>query len=69
MHWYTATLSKLQQNFSHFHELKTDFRQYDDVRQYDADGDDHVSRNELRHVMAQSSETEVDSIFALGDKD
>ena len=58
-----ATLNKLQQSFKSLNDVKASFRKYD------SDGDGHISRSELRGVMATFSEQEVDSIFALGDKD
>ena len=58
-----ATLKKLQQSFKSMNDVKAAFRKYD------TDGDGHISRSELRGVMSSFSEGEVDSIFALGDKD
>jgi calmodulin len=58
-----ATLSKLQQSFNSLNDVKASFRKYD------SDGDGHISRSELRQVMSSFSDPEVDSIFALGDKD
>ena len=58
-----ATLNKVQQSFKSLNDVKAAFRRFD------ADGDGHISRSELRSVMASFSEQEVDSIFALGDKD
>ena len=58
-----ATLSKLQQSFNSLNDVKAAFRKYD------ADGDGHIVRSELRQVMSSFSDSEVDSIFALGDKD
>eukprot|EP00088_Acartia_fossae_P012304 TRINITY_DN1633_c0_g1_i1.p1 TRINITY_DN1633_c0_g1~~TRINITY_DN1633_c0_g1_i1.p1 ORF type:complete len:1625 (+),score=462.94 TRINITY_DN1633_c0_g1_i1:438-4877(+) len=57
------TLTKLQKSFRSVNEIKQAFRKYD------IDGDGHISRDELRHVMSSFSETEVDSVFALGDMD
>merc|ERR1712106_549276 len=58
-----ATLSKVQQSFKNLNDVKAAFRRFD------ADGDGHICRTELRQVMSSFSEAEVDSIFALGDKD
>jgi calcium-binding protein CML len=57
------TLTKLQQTFKSLNDVIAAFRKYD------SDGDGHISRQELRAVMGQFSEQDVDSIFALGDKD
>jgi Ca2+-binding EF-hand superfamily protein len=59
----TTTLTKVQQSFNNLNDVKAAFRRFD------ADGDGHISRTELRQVMSSFSEAEVDSIFALGDKD
>merc|ERR1719458_742056 len=56
-------LQKLHKNFSNLNEVKAAFKKYD------ADGDGHVSKQELQQVMKGFSAGEVDSIFALGDKD
>merc|ERR1719397_2399528 len=56
-------LQKLHKNFSNLNEVKAAFKNYD------ADGDGHVSKQELQQVMKGFSACEVDSIFALGDKD
>merc|ERR1719153_798078 len=57
------TLTKLQQSYKSLNDVIAAFRKYD------SDGDGHISRSELRGVMGQFSEQDVDSIFALGDKD
>lgn len=59
----TATLTKVQQSFKNLNDVKAAFRRFD------ADGDGHISRTELRQVMSSFTESEVDSIFSLGDKD
>merc|ERR1719187_532067 len=59
----TTTLTKVQQSFKNLNDVKAAFRRFD------SDGDGHISRTELRQVMSSFSEAEVDSIFALGDKD
>ena len=56
-------LSKLQKSFKSISDIKSAFRKYD------TDGDGHISRVELRQVMSKFSETDVDAVFALGDKD
>jgi Ca2+-binding EF-hand superfamily protein len=58
-----TTLTKLQKSYKNLNDIKAAFRKYD------SDGDGHIDRNELRQVMASFNEAEVDSIFALGDKD
>merc|ERR1712106_303071 len=58
-----ATVTKVQQSFKNLNDVKAAFRRFD------SDGDGHISRTELRQVMSSFSEAEVDSIFALGDKD
>jgi calmodulin len=57
------TLGKLQQSYKSLNEVIASFRKND------SDGDGHISRQELKGVMSQFSEQDVDSIFALGDKD
>lgn len=57
------TLGKLQTSFGNLNEVIASFRQND------TDGDGHINRQELRGVMKDFSEQEVDTIFALGDKD
>ena len=56
-------LQKLQQSFSSLSDVKAAFKRFD------ADGDGHVTKAELQQVMRGFSNTEVESIFALGDKD
>eukprot|EP00092_Neocalanus_flemingeri_P000651 GFUD01000693.1.p1 GENE.GFUD01000693.1~~GFUD01000693.1.p1 ORF type:complete len:3364 (-),score=1087.83 GFUD01000693.1:1093-10800(-) len=59
----STTLTKVQQSFKNLNDVKSAFRKFD------SDGDGHISRTELRQVMSSFSESEVDSLFALGDKD
>merc|ERR1719419_793329 len=59
----TATLNKLQKSFKNMNDIKSTFRKWD------SDGDGHISRPELRQVMSSFSESEVDTVFALGDMD
>merc|ERR1719333_559630 len=59
----TSTLNKLQKSFKNMNEIKASFRKWD------SDGDGHISRLELRQVMSSFSESEVDTVFALGDMD
>merc|ERR1719412_3367862 len=59
----TEALTKLQKKYMSINEMKAAFRKYD------IDGDGHISRVELKGVMSGFSEAEVDSVFALGDKD
>merc|ERR1719270_1146345 len=59
----TDTLSKLQKTYKNINEIKTAFRKWD------SDGDGHITRLELRQVMSSFSESEVDTVFALGDMD
>merc|ERR1719309_1788508 len=56
-------LQKLQKSFNSLNDVKAAFKRYD------ADGDGHVSKSELQQVMNGFSASEVDAIFALGDKD
>merc|ERR1719410_3100056 len=56
-------LQKLQQSFQSLSDVKAAFKRFD------ADGDGHVTKAELQQVMRGFSSTEVESIFALGDKD
>merc|ERR1711884_540993 len=59
----TTTLNKLQKSFKNINDIKATFRKWD------SDGDGHISRLELRQVMSSFSETEVDTVFSLGDMD
>merc|ERR1719300_1267972 len=59
----TATLQKVQQSFKSLNDVKAAFRKFD------TDGDGHIDRNELRQVMSSFSDSEVDAVFSLGDKD
>merc|ERR1719208_562555 len=59
----TDTLNKLQRNFKSLNDVKASFRKWD------SDGDGHITRLELRQVMSSFSESEVDTVFALGDTD
>merc|ERR1719245_2843797 len=59
----TDTLTKLQKSYRNINDIKTAFRKWD------SDGDGHISRLELRQVMSSFSESEVDTVFALGDMD
>merc|ERR1719297_764513 len=59
----TDTLTKLQKSYRNINDIKTAFRKWD------SDGDGHISRLELRNVMSSFSESEVDTVFALGDMD
>ena len=56
-------LQKLQKSFNSLSDVKAAFKRFD------ADGDGHVTKSELQQVMSGFSSTEVESIFALGDKD
>merc|ERR1719431_2090173 len=56
-------ISKLQKSFSTLNEVKAAFRKFD------ADGDGHITREELKGVMSKFSDSEVDAVFALGDRD
>merc|ERR1719309_1777953 len=56
-------LQKLQKSFNSLNDVKAAFKRYD------ADGEGHVSKSELQQVMNGFSASEVDAIFALGDKD
>merc|ERR1719342_1309721 len=57
------TLQKLQQNFRSLNDVKAAFKKFD------ADGDGHITKSELQQVMSGFSAAEVESVFALGDKD
>jgi len=59
----TDTLTKLQKSYKNINEIKSAFRKWD------SDGDGHISRLELRNVMSSFSDSEVDTVFALGDMD
>merc|ERR1719495_1823265 len=56
-------LKKLQQNFRSLNDVKAAFKRFD------ADGDGHITKSELQQVMSGFSAAEVESVFALGDKD
>ena len=56
-------LQKLQQSFRSLNDVKAAFRQYD------SDGDGHITKSELSQVMNNFSQQEIDAVFALGDKD
>jgi len=56
-------LTKLQRSFGSLNDIKAGFIKCD------VDGDGHISKEELRSMMKNFSGTEVDAIFALGDKD
>merc|ERR1719320_252520 len=56
-------ISKLQKSFANLNEVKAAFRKFD------ADGDGHITRQELKGVMANFSDSDVDAVFALGDRD
>merc|ERR1719309_266136 len=56
-------LQKLQKSFNSLNDVKAAFKRYD------SDGDGHVSKSELQQVMKGFSSSEVDAVFALGDKD
>ena len=58
-----VTLQKLQQSFKSLNDVKSAFKRFD------ADGDGHITKSELQQVMNGFSAGEVESIFALGDKD
>jgi Ca2+-binding EF-hand superfamily protein len=58
-----VALTKLQKSYKSISDIKMAFRKHD------SDGDGHISRVELKGVMSGFSEAEVDSVFALGDKD
>ena len=58
-----VTLQKLQQSFRSLNDVKAAFKRFD------ADGDGHITKSELQQVMNGFSASEVESIFALGDKD
>ena len=56
-------LQKLQKSFSSLDDVRTAFKRYN------ADGDGHISESKLRQAMNGFSATEVEAIFALGNKD
>merc|ERR1719309_172658 len=56
-------LQKLQKSFNSLNDVKAAFKRYD------ADGDGHVTKSELQQVMNGFSASEVESVFALGDRD
>merc|ERR1712106_453807 len=57
------SLTKLQRSFSNLNEVKAAFRKFD------ADSDGHITRPELKGVMAKFGDADVDAVFALGDAD
>ena len=56
-------LQKLQKSFKSLTDVKAAFKRFD------ADGDGHVTKAELQQVMNGFSSTEVEAVFALGDRD
>merc|ERR1719297_157820 len=56
-------LAKLQKSYPNLNEVKAAFRKFD------ADGDGHITKQELTGVMRGCSSTEVEAVFALGDRD
>merc|ERR1712218_658983 len=56
-------LAKLQKSYPNLNEVKAAFRKFD------ADGDGHITKQELTGVMKGCSSTEVEAVFALGDRD
>merc|ERR1711899_207821 len=57
------SLTKLQKSFSNLNEVKAAFRKFD------SDSDGHITRPELKGVMAKFGDADVDAVFALGDAD
>merc|ERR1719158_2802706 len=57
------SLAKLQKSYPNLNEVKAAFRKFD------ADGDGHITKQELSGVMRGCSNTEVEAVFALGDRD
>merc|ERR1719350_2289965 len=57
------SLTKLQRSFSNLNEVKAAFRKFD------SDSDGHITRPELKGVMAKFGDADVDAVFALGDAD
>merc|ERR1719352_77054 len=57
------SLTKLQRSFSNLNEVKAAFRKFD------AYSDGHITRPELKGVMAKFGDADVDAVFALGDAD
>merc|ERR1719195_477094 len=55
------SLQKLQQKFKSLNDVKAAFKRYD--------GDSDITKSELQQVMNGFSAAEIESVFALGDKD